>query len=297
MAMNLSGNAGVVARVLHQNGYTAPQIAGIIGRLQQESGQGLSTTVVGDRNLPGGSQGIAQWNRERLAGLKKFAGDQWQDPTKQAEYLVHELNTSEKYAGNAIRKASTAQEAATGMMHFERPQGYKRNNPTAGHGYSNTVKNAANVHAALGGNTGLITGEVANALPTSGTTINSLPTMVAGGVGPDVPAQPDATAVAQADKKPATPAEKLMTAIESPGLTEGLSAMAKGLNPSATAAPAQEMMTSSLGAGFDAQQAAMRQQAAPLLAQLLQRKPNIPIQTAMNMRQPMGLTLGRGRMV
>lgn len=147
----------------------------LIARFQQESGPGLNTTAHGDRNLPGGSHGIAQWNRERLDGLKRFGGDNWTDAATQARYVLHELNTSERGAGDALRAAQNPEQALHAAMNYERPQGWTRANPAGGHGYANTQRNFVQLGTYLG----------SPAAP--GTTLTSAP-MTAGAAAPALPA-------------------------------------------------------------------------------------------------------------
>lgn len=94
--------------------------AGIVGNLQGESG--LNTKALGDN---GTSYGIAQWHKERRTALNNFARKQNKDVSHldtQLDYLVYELNTTEKKALNKINLAKTPEQAAIAFMnHFERP--------------------------------------------------------------------------------------------------------------------------------------------------------------------------------
>lgn len=113
----------------------------ITGHLQIESYPDLRTQVVGDKHIltkdgvPGGSVGICQWNGVRKQGLFTFAKRYRQDPydlITQLEYVAYELNTTEKFAGNELAKATTLWGASRAFMHFERPKGYARFWPTLG---------------------------------------------------------------------------------------------------------------------------------------------------------------------
>lgn len=137
----MSNVAAVQRRLLELN-YTPAQIAGIIGNLQQESGRNLDPNVVGDK---GTAFGIAQWRGPRYEGLQSFAqqrGVDWRDPSLQADYIHHELNTTERRAGDLLRGAKTPEEAARAFIGFERPAGFTWDNPTGGHGWDNRLKNA-----------------------------------------------------------------------------------------------------------------------------------------------------------
>lgn len=135
-------NVGIVQRRLLELGYSPTQVSGIIGNLQQESGRGLNPNVVGDR---GTAFGIAQWRGPRFEGLQSFAqqrGVDWRDPALQADYIHHELNTTERRAGDMLRGAKTPEDATKAFIAFERPAGFTWNNPAAGHGWDNRLKNA-----------------------------------------------------------------------------------------------------------------------------------------------------------
>lgn len=155
---------------LMRKGWTAPQAAGIVGRFIVESYPDLRTTAVGDREIPGGSVGIGQWNRERKAAMIAFAtgkipGGKFGthplvveaaraggggDPTSldsQLDFFDWEVRNSpsERIAYSAIRRARSAEDAATGMMHYERPRGYLSKAPSRGMHYSQTVSHAGRV--------------------------------------------------------------------------------------------------------------------------------------------------------
>lgn len=135
-------NVATVQRRLYELGYSPVQVAGIIGNLQQESGRGLSPHVVGDS---GTAYGIAQWRGPRFDGLQSFAqqrGVDWRDPTLQADYIHHELNTTERRAGDMLRNARSAEDATKAFIAFERPQGFTWDNPSGGHGFENRLRNA-----------------------------------------------------------------------------------------------------------------------------------------------------------
>lgn len=123
--------------LMEKHGLAAHHAAAIAGHGMQESNFNLK--AVGDN---GTAFGAFQWRGDRLTNLKRFAarsGRNWQTLDVQLDFAVHELNTSESYAGNALRKATNLQEAVAAFMHFERPAGYSRANPTAGHGFANRL--------------------------------------------------------------------------------------------------------------------------------------------------------------
>lgn len=90
-------------------GWTREQAAGIVGNLVVESG--LRTDIVGDG---GRAYGIAQWHPDRQARFKQVYGKDIRQSNfqEQLEYVNWELNNSEKAAGDALRGATTAADAA-----------------------------------------------------------------------------------------------------------------------------------------------------------------------------------------
>lgn len=98
----------------------------------------------------GTSYGLWQFHGPRKAGLMSFAqsaGRDPADPNTQADYLVHELGSTEKTAGGLLGSAQTREQAAAGAMAFERPAGWSAGNPAGGLGYGKTL---AGISALLG---------------------------------------------------------------------------------------------------------------------------------------------------
>lgn len=109
-------------------GYTPEQAAGIVGNLVNESGLRVDARNKNDGGPGKDSVGIAQWNRERLAGLDRYAserGTSRYDFTTQLGYVDYELRNNESRAGSMIRNSSSAADAAIGMTTFERFKGYR----------------------------------------------------------------------------------------------------------------------------------------------------------------------------
>lgn len=107
--------------LMDRGGFTREQAAGIVGNLMQES-----SLNSGAENASEGSFGLAQWRLDRLANLKKFAAANRKpitDPYLQLDFLMHELNTTEKKANLALRSATSAEESAFvfGKL-YERPK-------------------------------------------------------------------------------------------------------------------------------------------------------------------------------
>ncbi len=101
-------------------GWTHAQAAGIVGNLQAESG------VDPNRGQDGGGPGygLAQWEGPRQRDFANWAGHDIHQSTfrEQLEFIQHELTTTESSAGNALRGATTASDAAQIVCNrYERP--------------------------------------------------------------------------------------------------------------------------------------------------------------------------------
>lgn len=104
-------------------GLTKNQAKGIYGNIMQESG-GKHNIVSRDGH---NSYGLAQWTGSRKARLFSKYGT---NPTinQQLEYLWEELNGSEKDALDALRNASSVEDATKIFMQkFERPANWAAN--------------------------------------------------------------------------------------------------------------------------------------------------------------------------
>jgi hypothetical protein len=118
------------------------QIAGLIGNFQGESGG--NPAAIGDK---GHAIGAAQWN-DRAPMLKAFAANQgtdWRDPTTQAKFVFHELDTSEKTARDKLLAAKNVQEAVNAGIGYERPAGFNDPSSWAAHptlGYNRRLQGA-----------------------------------------------------------------------------------------------------------------------------------------------------------
>ena len=90
-------NEDVVWGYLKQNGFSNEQAAGVMGNLQQE------------HNFRTDGDGLAQWTDGRLANL--LALPNARDINVQVKYLVDEMSTTESYAGELVRSATTIEDA------------------------------------------------------------------------------------------------------------------------------------------------------------------------------------------
>jgi hypothetical protein len=90
-------------------GWTKEQAAGIVGNLVVESG--LRTDAIGDG---GRAYGIAQWHPDRQSRFQQVYNKPIRQSTfaEQLDFVNWELNNSEKAAGDALRGATTAGDAA-----------------------------------------------------------------------------------------------------------------------------------------------------------------------------------------
>jgi hypothetical protein len=110
-------------------GYTPEQAAGIVGNLTKESGMRTDARNPNDGGPGKDSVGLAQWNRERLEGLERFAGERGTskyDFETQLAYVDYELRNSERTAGNSLRGSTDAGGAALAMTRYERFKGYEQ---------------------------------------------------------------------------------------------------------------------------------------------------------------------------
>jgi LysM repeat protein len=101
-------------------GWSRAQAAGIVGNLWAES------RVKHDQAQHGGGPGygLAQWEGPRQASFAQWAGHDIRDSTmqEQLEFIQWELTNTERGAGNALREATTADQAARIVMtRYERP--------------------------------------------------------------------------------------------------------------------------------------------------------------------------------
>ncbi len=124
-------------------GWTKEQAAGIVGNLIAESTLNTGARNGGDGADGSDSIGIAQWNSDRAAALKKFAGDKdWRDFGVQLAFVDHELRNNEKAAGDQLRSAKDVKSATEAMIMYERPAG-SQNGAASAHNYKGRLKYAA----------------------------------------------------------------------------------------------------------------------------------------------------------
>ena len=98
---------------LMKNGYSRAQAAAIVGNLQKESG--LSPNNV---NKDEGAYGLMQWRGPRFEQLQQFAaskGRSWTDPGVQADFIAHEMKTTEAKNAAPFMAAQTVDAASAAL--------------------------------------------------------------------------------------------------------------------------------------------------------------------------------------
>ncbi len=136
--VNVSKNSSIVGKLVAMGGWTPAQAAGIAGNLQHESG-GFNPQASGDG---GKAYGLAQWHPDRQAEFKNKYGKDIRGSSidEQLAFVNYELTQGlEKPAGDKIRAAKTAEQAALATRQF-----YERANPAFAHD-DTRIKNAQNL--------------------------------------------------------------------------------------------------------------------------------------------------------
>ena len=121
-----SGNAKTALDFFIQQGWSPEQAAGLVGNLQAESGQNLDTNTYGDG---GAGYGIAQWHGPRQRDFQRVIGRPLKGSSleDQLKFVQWELTHSEKRAGQRLKAAKSADEAAAIIdQYYERSSGIHR---------------------------------------------------------------------------------------------------------------------------------------------------------------------------
>lgn len=98
---------------LMKNGYSRAQAAAIVGNLQRESGLASN-----NMNKDEGAYGLMQWRGPRFDALQNFAaqkGTLWTDPGTQADFIAHEMKTTEAKNAAPFMAATTVDEASAAL--------------------------------------------------------------------------------------------------------------------------------------------------------------------------------------
>ena len=132
-AASQNGSSSEAMQFFTSKHWSKEQAAGIVGNLQYESKNFSADVISGkDKGDGGKAVGIAQWHPHRQAIFKQIKGKNVADATftEQLDFVQWELMNSHKSAGDALRNAKTAQEAANVInQHYEISA--NRNNPNA----------------------------------------------------------------------------------------------------------------------------------------------------------------------
>lgn len=108
-------------------GWSHEQAAGIVGNLQAEAGDDFSKRLEGGDG--GKAVGVAQWHPDRQAKFEEVMGKPVRSASlrEQLEFVDWELKNTEINAGNRLKKAKTASEAAHIVdEYYERSSGAHR---------------------------------------------------------------------------------------------------------------------------------------------------------------------------
>ena len=131
-----------------QQGFQPHQAAALAGQAEWESGgnptashdKGTGFGIFGFRDPTSG-----QGRKTDLFNWAKANNLDPNDETTQLKFSVHELNTSEKAAGDALRASTDITGATNAVIGYLRPQGWSADNPQGGHGYQGRLVNAAEI--------------------------------------------------------------------------------------------------------------------------------------------------------
>lgn len=111
---------------LIQRGLSPVAAAGLVGNMGAESGY---QSDINERS-GGGGYGLMQWTGPRRAELTQYAADTGgsaADPHTQLDFMMKELGTSEKRAGDMLASASDASSANSAALAYLRPAGWTPN--------------------------------------------------------------------------------------------------------------------------------------------------------------------------
>lgn len=134
---------GLRANGFEGNAETAA--TGIVGNLAVESGNFDPNVISGKRRGDGGvATGLAQWHPDRWSNLESWAKQNGLDPftwQAQAGFIIYEMTQGgEKRAWRRLEQAQTPQQAADAFLAYERPSGFKLDDPTGSSHYEDRVE-------------------------------------------------------------------------------------------------------------------------------------------------------------
>lgn len=121
---------------LRASGLSPHAAAALVANVGMESSFNTGSRNPGDGRDGSDSIGLAQWNSSRAQTLKNLAAQQgkdWRDPTVQADFIVQELNSTERRAKAALEAAPDVRSAGAAAIGYFRPAGFTWDNPMGGH--------------------------------------------------------------------------------------------------------------------------------------------------------------------
>lgn len=139
---------------LRAGGLSPQAAAALVGNIGMESSFNTGARNAGDGRDGSDSIGLAQWNSSRAQALKQFAASQgkdWQDPAIQADFIVQELNSTERRAKEALLAAQDPQSAGAAAIGYFRPAGFTWANPQGGHNADKRIAEAVRYAGEFGG--------------------------------------------------------------------------------------------------------------------------------------------------
>lgn len=135
----------IIFERLRAGGLSPQAAAALVGNIGMESSFNTGARNAGDGRDGSDSIGLAQWNSSRAQALKQFAASQgkdWTDPAVQADFIVQELNSTERRAKAALDAAQDPQSAGAAAIGYFRPAGFTWANPLGGHNADKRVAEA-----------------------------------------------------------------------------------------------------------------------------------------------------------
>lgn len=177
-----SGSSSEAVGFFQSKGWSKEQAAGIVGNLQAESGKNLRTDARGDN---GQAYGIAQWHPDRQARFQQVMGVPIRQSTfqQQLQFVDWELKNSEKQAGNILKSAQSAEQAASLLdKYYERSSGAHRGERMSNARALMNVKGESSPTTPATPTAGVTTpGSITNNTTTTNTTTNVTPSSTAAG--------------------------------------------------------------------------------------------------------------------
>lgn len=150
----MSNTASLIFERLRAGGLSPQAAAGLVGNIGMESSFNTGARNAGDGRDGSDSVGLSQWNGPRAQALKALAAERgvdWRDPGLQADFIVQELNTTEKRAKEALMSAADPQAAGAAAIGYFRPAGFTWQNPLGGHNADKRVAEAVRYAGEFGG--------------------------------------------------------------------------------------------------------------------------------------------------